>query len=352
MTYAVVTPKRLLLSTPNTLGGKRNQAHTIFRELAAAGYPPGRGHTLVDPFFGGGSVALLGKLLGFRVVAGDTSPRAEAVGTALLSNDRVELEPEDVAIALTTDPDGWFLPSLKQLPWPENSRQLLAGICRAASVQADPSKAALLRSLMVKLASHLSIYGQPRMTAHQRIRDQNWDALTEGQIARMLPNATKPKEMARRSAKAMYGVVFSNGQKNTFTRGDCLALLADTPADVAYLDPPYPDTEGYSRNYVGIDSILEGRELVVDESRFSQPAGWKHLADVLEASAHIPVLVLSLGAENVHVSSAELEELMLAAGRNVRTATIAYTLLRSRATAKSARKKEFLLVGTRPTGGQ
>lgn len=349
MPAAVVTRKRLLQAVPNTLGGKRNQATAIFRAIADAGYRPGRGHTLVDPFMGGGSVALLGKLYGFRVVAGDTSPRAEVIGRALLVNDSVQLEPEDVAIALTTEPDGWYIPPLKQLPWPENSLRTLASIACAAAQNPDDTKAALQRALMVKLASHISIYGQPRMTAHQRIREKNWDALTDGQIARMLVPQTRPKEMALRVAKSMYGIAFQNGQRNTFERADALDLCSRAQADVAYLDPPYPDTEGYSRNYVGIDAILEGRELVVEESRFSQPQGWQHLTDVLDACQDVPLIVMSLGGENAHVTREQLEELVSAAGRKVSTLTIDYTLLRSRATGKSARKREWLITGTKET---
>jgi adenine-specific DNA methylase len=85
------------------------------------------------------------------------------------------------------------------------------------------------------------------MTAHQRIREKNWDALTDGQIARMLVPQTRPKEMALRVAKSMYGIAFQNGQRNTFERADALDLCSRAQADVAYLDPPYPDTEGYSR---------------------------------------------------------------------------------------------------------
>jgi adenine-specific DNA methylase len=341
---AVVTPNRLLKAVPNTLGGKRNQAGAIFRAISEAGFPRGRGHTLVDPFMGGGSVSLLGKLYGYRVIAGDTSPRSAAIGEALLANDREQLEPSDVAVALTTDPAGWYIPPLKQLPWPQESLDALAGICRAADAH-DGAKAWLLRALMVKLASHISIYGQPRMTAHQRIREKNWDALTEGQIARMLVPQTRPKEMAKRVAKQMYGVVFRNGYENEFHQADALKVIEQSAGDVVYLDPPYPDTEGYSRNYVGIDALLEGRELVIEESRFSQSQGWRHMTELLAAAEDVPLVVMSLGGENVHVSKEELEELMRAAGRSVETTTISYALLRSRATSKSQRKREWLLIG-------
>jgi hypothetical protein len=303
---------------------------------------------LCDAFFGGGSIGLLGKLLGYHVIAGDTSPRAEAIGRALLVNDEVQLDPDDVAIALTTDPAGWYLPPLKQLPWPENSRRMLAGICRAAD-SVGPAKRDLLRALMVKVASHISIYGQPRMTAHQRIREKNWDALTDGQVERVLGPQTRPKAMGQRVAKSLYGTAFANGYANEFHRADVIDVLMAArdgrEVDVVYLDPPYPDTEGYGRNYVGIDSILENRELPVVESRFSEPQGWRHLSAVLEACAGVPLVVVSLGAENKHVRVEELEELVRKAGRRVEVTTLEYALLRSRATTKSARKREWLLTG-------
>lgn len=347
MTTTVVTPRQLLDALPNTLGSKKNQARSIFSKIAEAGYGPGKGHVLADPFFGGGSIAVLGKLLGYRVIAGDTSPRAEAVGQALLVNDTVQLEPADVAIAVTGDPEGWYIPSVRLLPWPENSRRLLAALCRAADRQEDPAKRALLRAFMVKVASHIAIYGQPRMTAHQRIREEKWDSLTPGQIARMVEPQTRPKEMARRVANKMYGAVAANGYVNEYRRGDVLGLVGSTTPDVLYLDPPWPAAEGYGRNYHAIDELLEGREIGFDESRFSQPLGWKHLRDVIQAAAHVPLVVLSLGGLSEHVSADELVELMRAEGRVVKVESFEYGLLRSRRTEKSDRKKEFVVIAAR-----
>jgi hypothetical protein len=314
--------------------------------IAKAGYAPGRGHTLVDPFLGGGSIGVLAKLLGYCVIAGDVSPRAEAVGEALIVNDHTQLEPADLAKVFKTNPQGWYLPSVKTLPWPEDSRKLLAAICKCADTYEDPAKRALLRMLMVKFASHVSIYGQPRMTAHQRIREKNWDALTPGQIARMLAPQTRPKEMAQRSAKAIYGVPFANGYVNEYHRGDVLATIEQAGGgDVLYLDPPYPDTEGYGRNYVGIDSILEGKEVSAKEGRFTDKQGWKELGPVLQAAKDIPLVVLSLGAESKHVGVDELTALMQEHGREVESQTLKYSLLQSRGTDKSDRKREFILTG-------
>lgn len=344
-------PTKVLNALPNTLGGKRGHAKTIFRAIDEAGFGKNRGYTLIDPFLGGGSIGVLAKLLGYRVIAGDVSPRAEAVGVGLIQNSHTQLQPVDLAAVFDTDPKGWYLPSVKTLPWPENSRKLLAAFCKCAAGYEDPFKRALIRTLMVKYASAVSIYGQPRMTAHQRIREKNWDALTDGQIARMLKPQTRPKEMANRSAKALYGAAFTNGYDNEYHNADVLHTLAQARTagrgDVLVLDPPYPDTEGYGRNYVGIDSILAGKEVSAAESRFTDRDGWRELGPVLEASSDVPVVILLLGAEKRHVGVDELTTLMSEHGLTVEARTMDYKLLGSRSTAKSERKREYILVGKR-----
>ena len=333
----------VLNALPNMLGGKRTQARDIFREIQNAGVP--FGGTLLDPFLGGGSIAVIAKRLGYRVIANDVSPRSEAIGKAFVENSSVSLTRDDVAVALTTDPGDWYLPELIHLPWPEDARRLLASICRAADDYESPAKWALLRAWMVKFATSISIYGQPRMSAHKRIRDRNWDALTPGQVARVLDPQTNPIKMAQRAAQDIYPAVFSNGHRNEMHRVDVLEFLDGRAGDVAYLDPPYPDTEGYGRNYVGLDSILDNRELDVDDGRFATGDGWKHLADVLAALHRVPVVVLSLGAEQKHVVPEQLVALMDAANRDVAVRELEYGLLRSRSTDKSRRKREYLIVG-------
>jgi hypothetical protein len=332
---------------PNFLGGKRQQARAIFTAVAQAGGRPGM--TFLDPFMGGGSIALTAKRLGYRVLAADTAPGPEAIGKALIENDRRKLTREDALAALEHDPEGWYLPPLKQLPWPEESRLLLGSLCSFAETFEDPMRRHMMRAWMVKFATFISLYGQPRMTAHERIRNKNWDAMTPGQVTRVLEPQTRPRKMALRAAEDLYDAPFPNGQRNEMQRADAVEFIANHPGDVLYVDPPYPDTEGYGRNYVGIDAILENRELSIDEGRFASPQGWRHLADVLAAAAHVPVVLLSLGAETKHLGVDELVELMHDAGRDPDVLIISkYRLLRSRATDKSDRKAEYLILGTRP----
>jgi hypothetical protein len=338
---------RFLDALPNYLGSKRQQSAAIFRAIEAAGFGPRGRHTLVDPFMGGGSISLTAKALGYRVLANDVSPRSEAIGKALIENKSTRLTEEDVALCLTTDPTGWYLPPLKQLPWPDDSRFLLAAIAKGAESFEQPMKRHIARAWLVKFATAISIYGQPRMTVHERIRNKNWDALSPGMVDRILEPQTQPRRMATAAARQINEAVFSNGERNFMCRHDALDFLQANLGDVVYLDPPYPDTEGYGRNYVGIDAILENRELDIDEGRFAAADGWRYLDDIIAAADRAPLVVLSLGAEVKHVGLDDLKGIFENNGRYVEATELDYGLLRSRATAKSDGKREYLIVGAK-----
>jgi D12 class N6 adenine-specific DNA methyltransferase len=79
------------------LGGKRKLCPLIFSLIAGIAAPITWPELVfVDPFSGGGSVALYAKLQGFYVVAADLAERACIVARALIANSSVRLTFEDV----------------------------------------------------------------------------------------------------------------------------------------------------------------------------------------------------------------------------------------------------------------
>jgi hypothetical protein len=341
-------PGQLVMDAcPSYLGSKAKQAPNIFKAIQEAGF--GEAHlrdlTFVDPFAGGCSLAVMAKALGYRVLANDIAARSFTVGKALVENRDTRLAEDEIAAALTTDPAGWYTPPLKQLPWPNDSRDLLRSIAKFAASREAPMRQHMLRAWLVKFAARISIYGQPRMTVHQRIRDRNWDAMTPAMVDRILMAQTKPRPIAQQTARELNSGVFSNGKRNEMHRMDALEFLRGVTGDVVYIDPPYPDTEGYGRNYAGIDGILEDREVDADEGRFATPDGWMNLREVVEACEAAPLVVISLGAEVKHVDADDLAALLQSSGREVQVQSIEYGLLQSRATEKSSRKREHMLLG-------
>jgi hypothetical protein len=331
---------------PQYLGSKRELAQPIFAAISEAGFPPGQGYVLCDAFAGGCSVALTGKRLGYRVFANDVSRRSEAVGQAFVENDSVKLTESDAAIALEQNVNDWWLPPVKDLPWPDGARELLAQIAKAALEYENPARAALMRSLMLKTATRLSMWGQVRSLGVSHARKGEWDAMTPTQIDRV-PALTRPRRMMLLALAAMGQGVFSNGQDNRMFRADVLGLfdlLPETP-DVLYLDPPYPETETYERNYWALDGILQNETPPTGPSRFSRAGGWRHLAEVFDAAGHIAAWVVSVGGKGVDAE--ELAELMRERGRTVQMHAIRYGHITSKENDHTkATSHEYILCAT------
>jgi len=123
---------------------------------------------------------------------------------------------------------------------------------------------------------------------------------------------------------------------------DGLTLLPRVAGDVVYLDPPYPNTTSYEREYAVLDDLLEGERLEV--SGFSKSADL--LSELFRACRHIPVWLVSLnnGALNLE----ELKELVRPYRPNIEAIQVPYPHLRSIASeAKNARNKEFIVLATK-----
>ena len=67
--------------------------------------------------------------------------------------------------------------------------------------------------------------------------------------------------------------VFSNGQKNEVHGQDVFEFLDGVEGDILYLDPPYAGTSAYETSLRPLDSMLEGRLVRAEPSRFSRRGG-------------------------------------------------------------------------------
>lgn len=331
---------------PQYLGSKRELVQPIFKAISGAGFPPGEGHVLCDAFAGGCSVSLAGKRLGYSVIANDSSTRGYSVARAFIENDRTTLDESDVKVVLDTDAHGWWLPPVKDLPWPDGARELLAQIVKASHIYENPAKRALMQTLMLKTATRLSMWGQVRSEGVSHARKGEWDAMTRTQIDRV-PALTRPRAMMLRALKAMEPGVFSNGLENRARQEDVLSLLDRTAGtvDVLYLDPPYPETETYERNYWALDGILENQAPPKEPSRFSKAGGWRHMGDVFDAASNAAAWVLSISGKGVEPE--QLAELMRERGRTVDIHAIRYGHITSKENdTTKATSTEHILVAT------
>lgn len=277
---------RYLWATLPWLGGKRAVVREIMGEVSD--YAPGT--IFADAFSGSGAVAITAKALGYRVLANDQSPLAEAVGHALIENPSYTLPDELIQYALSTEPiPDEEMPPPEQLSLPKNCRAVLGSMARAARQSANAGEAWMMRAWIAKTALAMATWGMPTMKAGRRA----WDELTPGQ-ATQLGRTGRPLAFAMKQAKALNAGVFDNGHINTFSRQDAVSFLGECEADIAYLDPPYPGVTGYETTYIGVSRLLEP-EASAEVSAWSAEDGWKLLADAFDAAEAIPVWIVSMG---------------------------------------------------------
>ena len=143
--------------------------------------------------------------------------------------------------------------------------------------------------------------------------------------------APRPARLWSIAERVNAGVI---GRIGGAQRGDAVEVIGRTVADVVYLDPPYPGMTRYGPSYRLVDALL-GDELG------AAPA--PSLDELLEAAAHVPLLVLSYGGPGLAL--ADVTAIVRRYRPNRRALSIPYPRLRAIAKEETnARSSEFLIV--------
>ncbi len=331
-------PPHFTAALPAYLGGKRTLAPLIF-SLIADVLPRERwgGTTFLDPFSGGGAVALTAKAHGFSVIATDIAERAAVVGGALLSNNAIQLVPADVGDLLCEPDPGYPRVAEAQVPSVFNARQaeFLDRAFARANRRAEP-KRSLLRLLLIKLTLRCQPMSMLRGTDARAAATGDFDRVSPRRLGHYLRSDRQfTPDGLWGLAQEVNGGVF--GGRALAVRSDAVASISSHRADLLYLDPPYPGTTSYAREYAVLDALLGD-----DPSRAPAPS----LDDLLEAAREVPLVVLSFGGPTV-----SLETLIQQVRRHrpVKTAhAIPYRHLGSIASEEKNRaNREFVVVACR-----
>ncbi len=90
-------------SLPSYFGGKRKLVKYIFKPIKK------KDGVFIDAFLGGGSVSLYAKAKGYKVISNDIAYRSLIIGKAIIANNSVKLESEDLArLFIETKHDGFI----------------------------------------------------------------------------------------------------------------------------------------------------------------------------------------------------------------------------------------------------
>jgi hypothetical protein len=300
---------------PAYLGGKRRLAPLIFalldRHVPRSGW---RGKTFVDPFLGGGSVSLLAKAYGFHVVCNDLALRSTAVGRAFIANGSVTLGQSDVALLLREPgvayphvAEGRYVPSVFSR---EHARLIDRALWWVCSDYVPEPKRSLALVLLIKWILRVQPMSMLRGTDARAAFSGDYDRVSPRRVGHYVRSLDllRPSAWWLLAQEVNRGVLPGEGEAY---QEDALTLLPRVAGDVVYLDPLYPNTTSYEREYAVLDDLLEGERLEV--SGFSKSADL--LPELFRACKHIPIWLVPLN--NAALELEELNDLIPAARHGV-----------------------------------
>lgn len=332
------TSMRFFDALPAWLGGKRRLVPLIFA-LCAEELPRERWceTVLLDPFCGGGAVSLYAKALGFRVVASDVAERSVMIARALVANSNVRLRPDDVLSLFDEPAEGYPRVAGRYVPavFSEAQADWIDRALAVANRRGEPARSLLLL-VIIKLVLRLFPMSLPTASDAHRAATGDFDGISPRRLGHYLKSREllTPEGVWALAEEVNAGVFGGRGEAR---RGDAAEIIRNVPADVVYLDPPYPGTTGYEKAYAVLDALLG------DDRPPSRAPG---LDELLDAAAAAPLVVLSYGGDTVTLDTLTA---IVARHRPVRRAVaIPYAHLRSVATEeKNAKNREYLVLAGR-----
>jgi adenine-specific DNA methylase len=263
---------------PSYFGGKRKLARKI---LSFA-----EGEVFIDAFLGGGSVSLLAKAKGFKVICNDIAERSRIVGKAIIENKNAKITDYDI-YSLFKETDNTFIrdnfPNLlldKDVKFVDNA---------FANAKTD-----LQKLLLIKFLFKYKPFSMLSNKVPKDLSDCNLKV-----IKPHLKYMFKPIRTLKRIKNQINYGVFDNGKRNEFHQKDVFDFLDSVKGDTVYFDPPYAGSQSYEEFYNILDSILLQKRIPVEKSKFNSAEAEKFLHRLLEKSMHIKKVVFSFGGPRI-----------------------------------------------------
>jgi len=270
-------------------GGKRKLANRILKYA--------EGETFIDGFLGGGSVSLLAKAKGFRVISNDMAERSAVLGHALIVNDDVYIEDADIVRLYKENPsNNHFIRDNHPKQYTIELTDFLDNARANIDEINDPIKKSLMLYLLIRI---LTFYRPQASFSHinaVEYMNSDSDDVTDT-IQGLRERYSRPLyDVIKELAKEINGGIFSNGYDNEIYRKDIFEFLKHVSGDTVYLDPPYYGAESYEQHYKVLDSVVAGKKFdSVKHSVFNSKQVITTTAQLFESCSHIPVLILSVG---------------------------------------------------------
>ena len=269
-------------------GGKRKLANKILNYA--------EGETFIDGFMGGGSVSLLAKAKGFRVIANDIAERSVILGRALIENDNVFIEDADIVRLFVLNPNNkHFIRD----NYPKQYKAELIKFLDNARANIEQINDPIKKSIMMLLWMKVLCYYRPMAAfGHVGAVDQlNQESEhSTDTIQKLKEHYSRPiYDVLKDLADEINGGVFTNGLNNEVHQKDIFEFLKQVKGDTIYLDPPYYGSESYEYHYRVFDSMITGKKIKPKHSIFNTKQVFTTTAKLFEACRHISTWLLSVG---------------------------------------------------------
>jgi len=280
-------------SLPSYFGGKRKLVKYIFKPIKKTE------GVFIDAFLGGGSVSLYAKAKGYKVIANDIAFRSVIIGRALIANNSVKLETEDLArLFIKTKHDGFIRKNYCPKVFTSKIADFLDNAFAAVRTVENETKRHLLLHLLIKFILSCRQFGKfthTRDTLDLEARKWEWPLRSKSHAPKNLRMIQNPMMTLEKLKDEINHGVFDNHQDNEIHQKDVFDFLKEVTGDVVYFDPPYPGSSAYEVEYGILDNILAGKKLDNKPSGFSNKIADDFLERMFEAAKHIPQWIISLG---------------------------------------------------------
>lgn len=289
---------------PPYFGGKRKLVPFIARVMSEAGYGPECGLPLLDGFTGGGATATYYKLLGYETHTNDLARRSNMLATALIQNSGRRFTPSDMARFRQFRPAQPGVVRTKYTPthFPAKHGYMIDKLVQFAHAQPEPALKALTLLIAWKYLINLrpmTQFNSPN-AFNKPFEEGRFDEIKSTYDGTLKTALRPPLALLEEIVATVNAGVFANGKRNTATWGDAIEFLLSQERGpcVVYLDPPYPNTLSYEKNYHPIDEIIRNEEFPLEVSDFSGKDAWTFIDSLLaaaKAGGH-PFVMVSLGS--------------------------------------------------------
>jgi adenine-specific DNA methylase len=263
---------------PSYFGGKRKLARRILSHA--------KGEVFIDAFLGGGSVSLLAKAKGMKVICNDISERSRIVGKAIIENKGKKLTDYDLYSLFNETENKFIRDHFPNLALEKDIQFLDDAFANA--------KTDLQKLLLIKFLFKYKPFSMLSNKVPTDLNDCNLKV-----IQPHLKYMFKPIRTLKKIKEQINYGIFDNGKDCEFHNKDVFEFLDTVQGDTVYFDPPYAGSQSYEEFYYILDSILYQKKEPLKKSKFNSDDYEDFLHKLMEKSMHIPRVIFSFGGPKV-----------------------------------------------------